>query len=136
MAFSTFFAQSTTYTTTSTSSGDMNPGLALLYIALAVVYIVAFWRIFTKAKQPGWASIIPIYNLYIMLKVVNRPGWWILLYLIPGVNIITHLIVSIDLAKAFGKSTAFGVVGIWIFSFVGYLILGYGDTQYKMPKRV
>jgi hypothetical protein len=52
------------------------------------------------------------------------------------VNIITHLIVSIDLAKAFGKSTAFGVVGIWIFSFVGYLILGYGDTQYKMPKRV
>lgn len=138
MALSSFFAQSatyTTYTTTSTSSSDMNPAMVLLYIAIAVVYVVAMWRIFTKAKKPGWASIIPIYNLYVMLKVVNRPGWWIVLYLIPIVNIFTHLVVSIDLAKAFGKSTAFGVIGIWIFSFVGYLILGYGDTQYKMPKR-
>jgi len=123
-----------TYTTTSTSSD--NTGAVLLSIAVALVYIMAMWRIFDKAKKPGWAAIIPIYNLYIMLKVVGRPGWWILLYLVPIVNIVIHLIVSIDLAKAFGKSTTFGVVGIWIFSCIGYLILGYGDARYKKPKYV
>jgi hypothetical protein len=137
MAVPALFAQYTTYTTdTTTSSGDMNPGLVLLYIAIILVYVIAMWRIFTKAKKPGWAALIPIYNAYVQLKIINRPGWWILLYFIPFVNLVVSIVVAVDLAKAFGKSTAFGVIGLWLFSIVGYLILGYGDAQYKMPKRV
>lgn len=135
MAFSALFAQYTTYTTTSSSSSDSNPVLALLYVAIVAVYIIAMWRIFVKAKQPGWAAIVPIYNAYVQLKIIGRPGWWLLLYLIPLVNLVVAIIVAIDLAKAFGKSTAFGVIGLWLFSIVGYLILGYGDAQYKMPKQ-
>lgn len=48
--------------------------------------IIAMWRIFTKAGQPGWAAIIPFYNIYVLMKVVGRPGWWLILFLIPLVN--------------------------------------------------
>lgn len=127
----TFFAQTMQYG--DTSSGDSNPVLIFLGLMAALLSIVAFWRVFQKAKQPGWASIIPFYNIYILLKIVGRPGWWLLLYLIPVVNVIVHIVVAVDSAKSFGKSATFGVVGLWLFSFIGYLILGFGDATYKGP---
>lgn len=119
-----------TYTTTTATSDDGGVGL-VVGIVLGVISIVALWKVFQKAKQPGWAAIIPIYNTYILLKIVGRPGWWVLLYLIPFVNIIVHLVVSLDAAKSFGKSQLFGVVGLWLLPFIGYLILGFGDAKYK-----
>lgn len=113
-----------------TSSGG-SPMLVIAYLALIALVIVAFWRVFEKAGKPGWAAVIPIYNAYIILKIVNRPGWWLLLYLIPIVNLIVYIVVSVDLAKAFGKSTAFGIFGLWLFSFIGYLILAFGEAEYK-----
>ncbi|HSX00308.1 MAG TPA: DUF5684 domain-containing protein [Patescibacteria group bacterium] len=129
---------STLFAAITSNDASMGMGMAWIFIAIAIglLGIIAFWRVFTKAKRPGWASIIPIYNVYVLLKIVGRPGWWLLLYLIPVVNIITHIIVAIDSAKAFGKSTAFGFFGLWLFSIIGYMILGFGDAKYKgVPKR-
>ncbi len=128
-------AQTTTYTTVESSSGGgMGMGMALLYLAFAVVAIVALWKTFEKAGKPGWGAIIPIYNLYLLVKVAGRPGWWLLLYLIPLVNLVVHIVISLDIAKAFGKSSAFGIIGLWLFSFIGFLILGFGDAKYTAPK--
>lgn len=135
MALPALFAQYTTYTT-DTSSGDTSPAAVFVYIAAILLYVIAMWRIFEKAKKPGWAAIIPFYNVYVQLEIVGRPGWWLILYFIPLVNIVVSLIVAIDMAKAFGKSTAFGVIGLWLFSIVGYLMLGYGKAQYTpQPKK-
>ena len=98
-----------------------------------LIVIVGLWKIFTKAGEPGWAAIIPIYNYYVILKIVGRPWWWLLLMLIPIVNLIVSIIVAIDLAKSFGKDAAYGVILLWLFSVIGYLILGYGDAQYQGP---
>jgi hypothetical protein len=103
----------------------------LIAMVFAVISIVALWKIFTKAGQPGWAAIIPIYNYYIMLKIAGRPGWWLLLYFIPLVQIIVSAIVAMDIAQAFGRSKTFGVVALWLFSIIGYLILGFGNDTYK-----
>jgi hypothetical protein len=100
-------------------------------VIVGVLGIIAFWRVFQKAGQSGWKAIIPIYNLYILLKIVGRPGWWIILYFIPVVNIITQIVVAMDSAKAFGKGKVFGFFGLWLFSVIGYLILGFGNAQYK-----
>ncbi len=127
MGITTLLAQ---ITTTSSSNGD-SVLWSLVSIALSLVLIVSLWVIFTKAKHPGWAAIIPIYNIYVLLKVVGRPGWWLLLYLIPFVNIVVHLVVAIDFAKAFGKSTTFGVFGLWLFSIIGYPMLAFGDARYE-----
>ncbi|MFD9704706.1 DUF5684 domain-containing protein [Lentzea sp. NPDC059081] len=105
----------------------------ILYLAFLVFAIVVMWKTFTKAGQPGWAAIIPIYNFYVWLKIAGRPGWWLILMLIPVVNIIISVIVSIDFAKSFGKDTVFGVVGLWLFSLIGYAILAFGGAQYHGP---
>ena len=135
-----WFAQEpTTLTVTTIESTDAGAAALFagvwlfIWLAVLVVAIVAMWKIFTKAGEAGWKTIIPIYNIYIMLKIVGRPGWWLLLYLVPLVNIVVSLVVAIDLAKSFGRSEVFGVVAVWLFSLVGYLMLGFGSDEYKGP---
>jgi hypothetical protein len=98
----------------------------------ALAYLFAVWRIFHKGGQPGWASLIPIYNIYIFLKIVGRPGWWLFLLFIPIVGVVISLIMALDLAKVFGKSAIFGFFLLWLFP-IGYLILGLGSARYMGP---
>src|SRR6266542_3876478 len=123
-------AQETTDYTTSAGGGSPVPGIIGLLIGLLI--IVAMWKVFTKAGQPGWASIIPIYNLYIWCKIVGRPGWWIILMFIPFVNIIVGIILCIDTAKSFGKGAGFGI-GLALLGVIFCPILGFGSAQYQGP---
>lgn len=107
--------------------------ILLLSSAFVAYVLVANWKIYTKAGQPGWASIIPIYNLYVLLKIVGRPWWWLLLMLVPVVSIVVQFIMYIDLAKSFGKSTAFGFWALCVFSVVGICWLGHGSATYVGP---
>lgn len=113
----------------STSNGGGSAVATLIYLVVAVVEVVAMWRLFTKAGQPGWAAIVPIYNLYVLVKVAGREGWWVILYFIPFVNIVVWFIVAVDVAKSFGKSAGFGI-GIALLSFIFIPILAFGDAQY------
>jgi hypothetical protein len=106
--------------------------LDLLYLGIIIIIIASIWKIFTKAAQPGWASIIPIYNILKLLEIVGRPLWWIFIFLIPVIGIIAHFIVSIDLAKSFGKGTGFGV-GMVLLPFIFLPILAFGDAEYQGP---
>lgn len=106
--------------------------ILLIELAVLVLIIASVWKVFAKANQPGWASIIPIYNLYILTKIVGRPWWFLLLMFIPLVNIIVGIVLSIDLAKSFGKGAGFGV-GLALLGFIFYPILGFGDAAYKGP---
>lgn len=103
--------------------------VGVIYLAVIVFEIAALWKVFKKAGRPGWAAIVPIYNVYVMCKIANRPGWWLVLFLIPLVNIIISLIVMIDLGKAFGKGTGFGI-GLWLLGFIFVPILGFGEASY------
>src|SRR5438552_18445193 len=90
--------------------------------------IAAWWKIFTKAGQPGWACIIPIYNLYVWCKIVGRPWWWILLMLIPFVNFIILIILIIDLAKRLGTGVGFAI-GLLLLPVISFPILGFVLVQ-------
>lgn len=103
-------------------------------LVFAVLIIVGVWKVFTKAGKPGWASIIPLYNIYVLLEIVGRPGWWLLLFFIPFVNIVIAIIVNIDLAKSFGKSVlVWGVLLLTIFSAIDYILLGFDSSRYQGP---
>ena|SRR5579883_683624 len=104
--------------------------MMLVMLAFAVVMIIGFWKVFEKAGQPGWAAIVPLYNVYILLKIVGRPAWWLLLMMIPFVNFVIALIVAFDVAKSFGQSGAFGI--LLVFG-IGYLVLGFGNYRYLGP---
>lgn len=121
------------------ADGDVMGGIfggigGLIGLVIAVLAIIGMWKVFTKAGRPGWAAIIPIYNLYILLKVAGRPGWWLLLFLVPFLNIVMLIIVNMDVARAFGKGAfLWGFVLLSLLPFLGYILLGFGDAQYRQP---
>jgi len=104
--------------------------LLLVYLAVIVVSVAGLWRTFEKADQPGWASIIPILNVYYMLKIADRDAWWLILFFIPIISLIPAIIVPIDIAKNFGKGAGFGL-GLAFLPFIFYPLLGFGDAHYK-----
>ncbi len=122
--------------TTTTSNGAVAAFLIgyfiFLFIILAIM-IISNWKIYQKAGKRGWEAIIPIYNYIVLLEIIGRPLWWVILLLIPLVNIVVLIIVSLDLAKSFGKSTAFAVFGLIIFSLIGYPMLAFGNAKYLGP---
>jgi len=108
------------------SGGMLQP---LIMLGVMVFLIASLWRMFDKAGKPGWASIVPIYNAVVMLQIAGRPGWWLLLMFIPFVNIIIAFMLALDIAKAFGKGTGFGM-GLFFLGFIFYPVLGFGNAQY------
>ena len=100
---------------------------------IVVITIVAKWKIYEKAGQPGWASIIPIYNIYVLLKIVGKPGWWLLLLIfVPIVNAVLAIWMVNLLSKSFGKDVLF-TLGLLFLSPIFYLILGFGNAKYVGP---
>ncbi len=106
-------------------------GAYLIFVlAIAVVMLISMWKIFSKAGQPGWAILVPIYNMITLLKVVRKPVWWILLMLIPFVNFIIIILVYLELAKVFGKDTGFGL-GIVFLPIIFLPMLAFSNSEYQ-----
>lgn len=101
-------------------------GILFLFLIPALI----FWKVFEKAGQPGWAAIVPIYNLYVLTQIARREILWFILLLIPGVGIVAFILVSIDIARKFGQSQGFGV-GMGLLPFIFYPMLGFGSAQYN-----
>ena len=106
--------------------------LGVVWLAVVVFYIFVGWKIFEKANQPGWAYIIPIYNMVVMLQIIGRPIWWIVLFFIPLVNVIVGIMCILDFAKSFGKGTGFAV-GLRFLGFIFAPMLAFGDAKYQGP---
>jgi hypothetical protein len=106
--------------------------LLIPMIILWVILVIAHWKIYTKAGKPGWAAIIPIYNVIVLLEIVGKPVWWIILFLIPCVNIIFAIWTVNLLSKSFGQSEGF-TVGLLLLSFIFYPILAFGNYKYMGP---
>ncbi len=105
----------------------------LASLILAVIGMIALWKIFTKAGEPGWAAIVPFYNLYIAFKVAGLNPWMFLLMFIPFVIIVVALWVSIKIGERFGQSVVWSIVLLVLFPFIGFLILGFGKDPYLPP---
>ena len=105
---------------------------ALIGLVVGLVAVIAMWKLFTKAGKPGWASLIPIYNLFVLLEVVGRPAWWLLLMLIPFVNFVIMIVLAFDLAKSFGKGSGFAL-GLIFLNLIFLIVLAFGPAQYVGP---
>jgi hypothetical protein len=103
---------------------------AIMEIIWIILVIAGLWKTFIKADRPGWGAIIPFYNTYLMIKVAGRPGWWLILFFIPFVNIIMWLVVALGISENFGHGAGFGIL-LWLFAPIMFLVLGFGSSQYK-----
>lgn len=104
--------------------------LFLCIAAWVVLVIVAQWKIFKKAGKDGWKALIPVYNSYTMLQILNMEPMLCFLSLVPGANFMLGIVMSVKLAKSFGKGTGFAV-GLILLAPIFEMILGFGDAKYK-----
>jgi Family of unknown function (DUF5684) len=105
----------------------------LLILIITLVAIAGAWKTFTKAGKPGWACIVPIYNVIVACQIAGRPLWWaIVILIVPCLDAVFGIIVSIDIAKSFGRGAGFGI-GLALLPIFFYPMLGFGDSQYAGP---
>lgn len=134
------FAQyyETTYNVDS-GGGWFSGGTLFVGLIVFIIVVAGMWKAFEKAKKPGWAAIIPIYNFIVLLQIVGRPIWWILLYLLAIIPLvgwivpfIVNIVVSNDASKSYGKGIGTTLLLIFI-PIIGWPYLGFGDAKYKGP---
>ena len=109
-----------------------NPFFVICWLAVVIFLIAAQWKVYAKTGQPGWACIIPIYNIYILTKIAGKPGIWTLWCLIPVVNIVFVIWLYNILSKSFGHDEGF-TVGLLLLGFIFWPILGFGKSKYLGP---
>lgn len=119
-----------TYEGNITDLSQISPAMWVFYIAIAIIGIVAMWKIFAKAGKPGWHSIIPFLNMYDLMVISGYNGWLFLLMFIPVANIVMMILMYIGLAKKFGKSGGFAV-GLILLTFIFECILAFGKSEYQ-----
>ena len=117
-----------------TTSGSSTSGAALVAplligLAFVAVFIVAYWRIFTKIGEPGWKSLIPIYNTYVIFTRAGKEGLLVLLFFVPCVNIVAAWLLADSLGDLFRKSTGFKI-GLFLLSPIFILMLAFGNAEY------
>ena len=122
------------YSSSVSGLAAMTTTYMIIVLVISVISIIANWKIFTKANKPGWASIIPFYNMYTQFEIAGMNGWMFLLLLVPIVNIVIAIMLYVNLAKAFGKSTGFAI-GLIFLNFIFTLILGFGSAEYVGKKQ-
>lgn len=146
------FGAATMFMSSSTSSNDsQSAGLLFAVVAFYLVFVVVFYfvfafilsRVFKKAGRPAWEAFVPVYQYWVLFEIAGKPGWWSLFFIgafIPIIGFIPSIIyavflllASLEMAKRFNRSATFGVIGLWLFSLIGYIILAFGDSTYHGP---
>jgi len=124
------------YATTAAPTGGevaLLAGLGVVWFVfmfgLLAIMIVAFWKIFTKAGEQGWKSLIPLYNTWVLLEISGKPGWWLFLMFIPFVNIVIMIMMYNGLSKSFGKGIGY-TLGLIFLSPIFFLMLAFGNAKH------
>jgi Family of unknown function (DUF5684) len=117
----------------STESGGSLAILSVVYLVLAIIYLVSMWKLFTKMGQPGWQGIIPFLNAYVIFKLAGKEGWWVILLIIPCINIVAFFFLAQSTAKLFGKELGWTLC-LFFFAGISHIVLAFGDSQYVGPQ--
>ena len=103
---------------------------SLVGLLIAVIVIAGMWKMFEKAGQPGWAAVVPIYNIWVLVQISGKETWWFVLFLIPCANFVAAVVICMAIARKFGKDPAYGI-GLAFLPFIFFPMLGFGAAQYN-----
>ncbi len=110
----------------------------LMILAITLPFIIlqtiGYWKLFTKAGKPGWAALVPVYNVIIILQIINKPWWWLLLMIIPFVGLIWAVWSTNLFVKSYGKDVAY-TIGFLLLPFIFVPLLGFDkEAKYTFPE--
>ncbi len=111
-------------------SGLFAGAFFVIWLGIFILMAAASWKIFTKAGKPGWAALIPIYNLIVLLEITGKPLWWFILFLVPFANLVALVLLAVALAQKFGKGVGFAI-GLLLLPMVFFPILAFGPARYQ-----
>lgn len=100
----------------------------LIWLVVCVVVVAGLWKVFEKAGEPGWAALVPIYNIVTLVKISGKEMWWVIVFFVCAP--VAAIMISLDVAKKFGQSTGYGL-GLALLPFIFYPMLGFGSAQYN-----
>ena len=127
-----YYDYSNDYTTAAAAGAGIGVGMIIFYLAIAALMLVSMWKIFVKCGKPGWACLIPIYNIIVMLDIAGKPAWYVLLFFLPIANIYAMWVCYDGMAKKLGKSTGF-TVGMILLPIIFFPILAFSKTNSVAP---
>lgn len=105
-----------------------------LLLSVILLMIPAVWLTFEKAGRPGWAGLMPFYNIYILCGMGGCPGWWVWLMVVPALNILVLLIIFHRAAQAFGYGIGMALLMLFM-PLVAFPVLGFGPARYQAPRK-
>lgn len=108
---------------------------SLIFLLLLIAVIVGWWKIFEKAGEPGWACLIPLYNVWVFVRIAGRQWYWFIALFIPIISLIAAIILSLDMCKRFGKPLIFAA-GLLLLPWIFYPILGFSQARYHPASSV
>ena len=108
----------------------------LVFVVVGIVTLIGMWKTFDKAGQPGWAVLIPIYNIIVLLRIAGLPWYWVFapfVAIIPILGWIAYLVwivwVYHRISTRFGQGVGF-TIGLTLLGPIFWLILGFGSSKY------
>jgi len=107
-----------------------SPVLIVLWVIVAVVLVIANWKIFTKAGKPGWAILVPVYNIVVMIQIIDKPMWWIVMLFIPIANIVFMIKILYNLVLKFGQPGWHVVLALFV-GVIYYPYLAFSKASYQ-----
>jgi hypothetical protein len=107
----------------------------LAFVAVFLLVIVASMaRVFRKAGRSGWAALVPIYNLIVLLEIAGKPVWWVAFTPVPVVNLVLGARLGIGLADRFNRGRLFGL-GLFFLAPLFLPVLAYSNLRYRQVIR-
>jgi uncharacterized protein DUF5684 len=103
---------------------------SLVFLLVFAIVVVGMWKVFEKAGEPGWAALVPVYNIWVLVKISGKETWWFVLFLIPCANFVAAVMICMAVARKFGKDPAYGI-GLAFLPFVFFPMLGFSPAQYN-----
>ena len=100
-----------------------------------LVTAVGLWPMLVKAGIPGWGALIPVWNVYLQIKLAGRPGSLLILYFLPLVNIVVAIVVAVGVARAFARGPVYGFFAHFLVQPIGFLVTGFGSASYTEIRR-
>lgn len=113
---------------------QLDGGVALGALFITLIALAGNWRLFVKCNQPGWAVVVPGYNVVVAMRIIGRPAWHALYFLIPGFNLYFFFRTILELANTFGKESTLDYVLACVFNVFYILNLGLSEEEgYRGP---
>tara|TARA_B110000908_G_scaffold172654_1_gene241696 strand:+ start:2337 stop:3887 length:1551 start_codon:yes stop_codon:yes gene_type:complete len=105
--------------------------LILFFLLIQVIHFFGTWKLYEKAGRKWWEAIIPVYNSIVLMKIINRPKWWIILLFIPIINLLMFPVIWIETIRSFGKKSRLdSILVLLTLGFYIYYINYVADVKY------